>query len=165
MTSPSASRPRRFGVEGDAYFIVVHGVCGVSFGDEYRVASSFGDEGILSVAFALEGSCHFYAVVVEFEFAFVHFGDVVVQQHVVQDVLAKHFQWMRGQTQLFEYVFQGEYFVGFRVEKSINTFTSSFFFMRLPAFFSFFLDIVFLFFMIVFSFLYGCTLQSKQIIG
>ena len=77
-----------FGVEGDAHTVVVHGVCRVAFGDEYRVAAAFGDEGVLSVALALEGAGHFYAVVVELVFIFIYFRDVVVHREFGQDVHA-----------------------------------------------------------------------------
>ena len=142
--------PAAFGIEGDAYFIVVHGVCRVTFGNEYRVASTFGDERVLSVALALEGAYHLYAVVVQLVLAFVHFGDVVVQQQVAQNVLTKHLQGMRSKVELFEYVFQGQYFVGFRMEKIHQCAHKLFLFHSLAGFLFFVLSHKFSFFMNVF---------------
>ena len=68
-----------FGVEGNAYFIIVHGVCRITLGHEYRVTSTFGNERILSIAFTLESTCHFHSMIVQFIFAFLHFGDVIIQ--------------------------------------------------------------------------------------
>ncbi len=92
-------------------------MCRVAFGDEYRVASAFGDEGVLAVALALEGSGHLYAVGVQLIFVFVHFCDVVVHRQFGQDVHAQHLQRMCGEMKLFKDVFQGEYFVLFYVEE------------------------------------------------
>ena len=53
-------------------------MCRVAFGYEYRFTSIFGDEGVLAIAFALEGSGHFHTVVVQLVLVFVHFCDIVV---------------------------------------------------------------------------------------
>ena len=79
----------------------------VALGDEYRFASTFRNEGVLAVAFALEGSGHLYTVVVQLVFVLVHFCDVVVHQQFGQDVHTQHFQRMCGEVKLLKDIFQG----------------------------------------------------------
>ena len=56
---------------------------GIAFCYEYRFASFFGNKGILSIAFALEGTYHFCAVIIQTELALLNFGDIIVIQKVM----------------------------------------------------------------------------------
>ena len=88
---PFGFAPAAFGIKGDAHFIIIHRMGGVTLCYEYRISASFGDEGVLSIAFALEGSGHLYAVIVKLIFVFIYFGYVVISQEIGQDIHAKHF--------------------------------------------------------------------------
>ena len=75
-----------FGVEGDLYFVVVHRMGRVAFGHKDRIAPSFGDEGILSVTFPLEGAGHLCSMIVETELSLFYFADIVIIQHFVKNI-------------------------------------------------------------------------------
>ena len=109
--------PAAFGVKGNFYAVARHGMCRVAFGNEDGVAPAIGNEGVLAVAFALEDTGHLYAVGVEAVFVLVGLGDVVIVFHLGQDVHAEHLEWMGGEPELLEDVFQRQYFVGILLEE------------------------------------------------
>ena len=58
-------------------------MCRIAFGNKDRIASTFGDKGVLSVALALEGTDHLRSVIVEAELSFFNFGNIIVIQKVM----------------------------------------------------------------------------------
>lgn len=67
-----------FGIEGNLYFVIVHSMCRITFGYKYRFASSFRNEGILTIAFPLESACHLRSMIVETELSFLYFRNIIV---------------------------------------------------------------------------------------
>ena len=104
------------GVVSNAHAVVVHGMGGVSLGNEDGVAPVVGDEGVLAVALAHEASRHLHAALVQAVDVVLRLGDVVIFLQVGEDIHAQHLQRMRGQPQLLEYLLQRHAFVAFLVE-------------------------------------------------
>ena len=65
----------------------------------------------------MESAGHLHTMIVQFVFMLVHFGDVIVIRQFGQYIHTQHFQRVCSEMQLFENVFQGQYFVLFYVEE------------------------------------------------
>ena len=76
-------------------------------------------------------------MIIQLVFMLVHFGDIIVIRQFGQDIHTQHFQRMCGEVQLFENVFQGQYFVLFYVEEVQQRFDEFFLLHSLAGFFLF----------------------------
>ena len=88
-----------FGKEGYFYFVIIHGMCRITFGYENGFSTIIGDEGVLAVAFTLKDASHNQAVVVQLVVSFFYFLQKIILNHFSNDVGTKHFKRMCSKVQ------------------------------------------------------------------
>ena len=86
-----------FGTQCNFHLVIIHGMCRVAFGNEDRFTAIIGDKRVLSVAFAQESACHDLPLIIQFIMSFLCLYQKIIFYHFLNDVGAKHFQWMCSQ--------------------------------------------------------------------